>query len=50
MTKLDGTAKGGTLITLSEELGVPVKLIGVGEKMEDLRDFDPEEYVGALLP
>jgi len=50
MTKLDGTAKGGTLITLSEELGVPVKLIGVGEKLDDLRDFDPEEYVGALLP
>ena len=50
MTKLDGTAKGGTLITLSEELGSPVKLIGVGEKMDDLRDFDPEEYVGALLP
>jgi fused signal recognition particle receptor len=50
MTKLDGTAKGGTLITLSEELGLPVKLIGVGERMEDLRDFDPQEYAAALLP
>jgi fused signal recognition particle receptor len=50
MTKLDGTAKGGTLITVSEELGLPVKLIGVGERMEDLKDFDPEEYAGELLP
>jgi fused signal recognition particle receptor len=50
MTKLDGTAKGGTLITVSEELGLPVKLIGVGERMEDLKDFDAEEYARELLP
>jgi fused signal recognition particle receptor len=50
MTKLDGTAKGGTLITVSEELGLPVKLIGVGEKIEELRDFDAQEYAGELLP
>jgi len=50
MTKLDGTAKGGTLITVSEELKLPVKLIGVGEKMDDLRDFDPQEYAAELLP
>ncbi len=50
MTKLDGTAKGGTLITVAEELGLPVKLIGVGEEMEDLQDFDPQEYAAALLP
>jgi signal recognition particle-docking protein FtsY len=50
MTKLDGTAKGGTLITVSGELGLPVKLIGVGEKIEELRDFDAQEYAGELLP
>lgn len=50
MTKLDGTAKGGTLITVAEELALPVKLIGVGEKMDDLKDFDPQEYAAELLP
>jgi fused signal recognition particle receptor len=50
MTKLDGTAKGGTLITVAEELALPVKLIGVGEGIEDLQDFDPQEYATALLP
>jgi fused signal recognition particle receptor len=50
MTKLDGTAKGGTLITVAEELGLPVKLIGVGEKLDDLKDFDAQEYAGELLP
>lgn len=50
LTKLDGTAKGGTLITLAQELGLPVKLIGVGEKLEDLHDFDPQEYAAGLLP
>jgi fused signal recognition particle receptor len=50
LTKLDGTAKGGTLITISEELGLPVKLIGTGERLEDLADFDPQEFAGALLP
>jgi len=50
MTKLDGTAKGGMLITISEETQLPVKLIGVGEKPEDLRDFDPQEFAGWLLP
>jgi fused signal recognition particle receptor len=50
MAKLDGTAKGGTLITITEELGLPIKLIGTGEKLEDLRDYDPLEFVGWLLP
>jgi fused signal recognition particle receptor len=50
MAKLDGTAKGGTLITVAEELGLPVKLIGVGEKLDDLKDFDPQEYAAELLP
>ncbi len=50
LTKLDGTAKGGTLITIAEETGLPVKLIGTGEGLEDLADFDPQEFVGWLLP
>ena len=50
MAKLDGTAKGGTIITIAEELGLPVKLIGTGEKLEDLQDYDPAEFVGWLLP
>jgi fused signal recognition particle receptor len=50
MTKLDGTAKGGTLITVAEELGLPVKLIGVGERLDDLKDFDAQEYAAELLP
>jgi len=49
MTKLDGTAKGGTVITIAEELGLPVKLIGVGEGIEDLKDFDPQEFAAALF-
>ena len=50
MTKLDGTAKGGMIITIAEEMQLPIKLIGVGEKAEDLRDFDPKEFAGWLLP
>jgi len=49
MTKLDGTAKGGMVITISEEMGLPIKLIGVGEKLEDLEDFDPAAFATALL-
>ncbi|HET9185443.1 MAG TPA: signal recognition particle-docking protein FtsY, partial [Solirubrobacterales bacterium] len=49
ITKLDGTAKGGIALAISGELGIPVKLIGVGEKLEDLRPFDPAEYAAALL-
>jgi fused signal recognition particle receptor len=50
LTKLDGTAKGGTLLTISEELGLPIKLLGVGEKVEDLEDFDPQEFAGMMVP
>jgi fused signal recognition particle receptor len=50
MTKLDGTARGGTVITIAEEVGIPVKLIGTGEGAEDLEDFDPQEFAEALLP
>ena len=42
LTKLDGTAKGGIAVAISHELGLPIKLVGVGEQMEDLRPFDPE--------
>jgi len=49
LTKLDGTAKGGIVTAITAELGIPVKLIGIGEGMEDLRDFHPEEFVSALF-
>jgi len=49
LTKLDGTAKGGIALAIASELGIPVKLIGVGEKLEDLRPFDPTDYARALL-
>ena len=49
LTKLDGTAKGGIALAIASELGIPVKLIGVGETLEDLRPFDPSEYAKALL-
>ncbi|HAA84824.1 MAG TPA: signal recognition particle-docking protein FtsY [Kosmotogaceae bacterium] len=49
LTKLDGTAKGGIVFAISRELGIPVKYIGIGEKLEDLRPFDPEMFVEALL-
>src|SRR3954454_172819 len=49
LTKLDGTAKGGIALAIAQELGVPVKLIGIGEKLEDLRPFDPEDFARALL-
>lgn len=49
LTKLDGTAKGGIAIAIQAELGVPVKYIGVGEKIEDLQKFDPDAFVDALF-
>ncbi len=49
MTKLDGTAKGGILITIRDQFDVPVTLIGVGEGIDDLRDFDPEQFTAALF-
>ena len=49
LTKLDGTAKGGALIGVWERLKIPVKLIGVGEKPEDLRDFDAEAFAKQLF-
>lgn len=49
LTKLDGTAKGGIIIPIKNELGIPVKLVGVGEKIDDLQPFIPEDYVKALF-
>lgn len=48
VTKLDGTAKGGVVLAIAAELGLPVKLIGIGERVEDLRDFEAEPFVDAL--
>ncbi|WP_374604394.1 signal recognition particle-docking protein FtsY [Arenimonas sp.] len=50
VTKLDGTAKGGVVFALAREFGLPIRFIGLGEKPEDLRIFDPEGFVDALLP
>ena len=49
LTKLDGTAKGGIALAIAGDLGIPVKLIGVGEALEDLRPFDPDDFARALL-
>lgn len=49
LTKLDGTSKGGIVFAINKELGLPVKFIGIGETLEDLRKFDPKEFVDALL-
>jgi fused signal recognition particle receptor len=49
LTKLDGSAKGGVALAIAHELGLPVKLVGVGEGIEDLRPFDPDDYAQALL-
>jgi fused signal recognition particle receptor len=49
LTKLDGTAKGGIALAIAQELGLPVKLIGVGEGIEDLRPFDPDDFARAIV-
>ena len=49
LTKLDGTAKGGIVIAVQRELGVPVKLVGLGEGPDDLAPFDPEAFVDAII-
>ncbi len=50
LTKLDGTAKGGILFAMAQQAALPIRFIGVGEGIEDLREFDAEEFVEALLP
>jgi fused signal recognition particle receptor len=49
LTKLDGTAKGGIIVAVSHEFALPVRYIGVGESIDDLRDFDPQEFTNALF-
>ena len=49
LTKLDGTAKGGIAITISEEFDMPIKFIGVGEGIEDLEEFVPETFIGGIF-
>ena len=49
ITKMDGTSKGGIILSIRDELGVPVRFIGLGEKMEDLREFDLDQYLNGLL-
>ena len=49
LTKLDGSAKGAIVLAIAKEMGLPVKLVGVGEKMEDLKDFDSKEFIQALF-
>ena len=49
LTKLDGTAKGGVVVAIKSELEIPVKWIGIGEGVNDLRPFDPEEFSKALF-
>jgi fused signal recognition particle receptor len=49
LTKLDGSAKGGIAVAIAHELGLPVKLIGIGERLDDLRPFDPQDFARALV-
>jgi fused signal recognition particle receptor len=49
LTKLDGSAKGGVALAIAHELGLPVKLVGVGERLEDLRPFDAQDFASALV-
>jgi fused signal recognition particle receptor len=49
LTKLDGTAKGGIVIAVERQLGVPVKFVGLGEGIDDLEPFDPDVFVADLL-
>ena len=49
LTKLDGSAKGGVALAIAHELGIPVKLVGMGEGVDDLRPFDAQDYARALV-
>ncbi len=49
LTKLDGTAKGGIIFAIAKKIGLPIRYIGVGEKIDDLRTFEAEDFVDALL-
>ena len=49
LTKLDGSAKGGIVLAINTEIGLPIKLVGLGETVDDLVEFDPDEFVEALF-
>jgi len=49
LTKLDGSAKGGVIVGISNELKIPIRFIGIGETMEDLREFNAQEFIEALF-
>ena len=49
LTKMDGSGKGGSAVAIQHELGIPVRFVGTGEKMDDLAPFDPAEFVNAML-
>ena len=49
LTKLDGTAKGGVIVGICDELKIPVRYVGIGEKVADLKEFDPHQFVEALF-
>ena len=49
LTKLDGTARGGIVVAIERELGIPVKFVGIGERAKDLLAFEPESFVDSLL-
>ena len=49
LTKLDGTARGGVVLAIAEQFGLPIRFVGVGEAVEDLREFDAVEFVDGLL-
>lgn len=50
LTKLDGTSRGGCVVSVVDEIGVPIKFVGVGEGIDDLQPFDPEVFVESLFP
>jgi fused signal recognition particle receptor len=50
LTKLDGSARGGAVLSVVDELGLPIKFVGVGEDIKDLQPFDPDAFVSALFP
>jgi fused signal recognition particle receptor len=49
LAKMDGTAKGGVIVPIAEQFGLPVKYIGIGEKLDDLSEFKPEDFAAALF-
>ncbi|MGN1261589.1 MAG: signal recognition particle-docking protein FtsY, partial [Candidatus Enteromonas sp.] len=49
ITKMDGTSKGGIILSIRDELGIPVRFLGLGERMEDLQEFDLDKYLYGLL-